>query len=130
MSLCENDAGIARKHGVSIANVATRYILDKPAVAGVIVGVRLGLSDHHADNARVFALQLDASDLEQIDNILSRSNDLYDIIGDCGAKAFVGHERFAEACAAAAKEAGFPKERRFPSPRPLANVRKPHFPSI
>ena len=76
--------GIADKHNVSLANVATRYILDKPAVAGVIVGVRLGLSDHHADNARVFALQLDASDLEQIDNILSRSNDLYDIIGDCG----------------------------------------------
>jgi aryl-alcohol dehydrogenase-like predicted oxidoreductase len=76
--------GIANKHNVSLANVATRYILDKPAVAGVIVGVRLGLSDHHADNARVFALQLDASDLEQIDNILSQSNDLYAIIGDCG----------------------------------------------
>jgi len=76
--------GIADNHNVSLANVAARYILDKPAVAGVIVGVRLGLSDHHADNARVFALQLDASDLEQIDNILSRSNDLYAIIGDCG----------------------------------------------
>jgi aryl-alcohol dehydrogenase-like predicted oxidoreductase len=76
--------GIAEKHNVSIANVATRYILDKPAVAGVIVGVRLGLSDHHADNARVFDLQLDASDLEQIDHILSRANNLYDIIGDCG----------------------------------------------
>ncbi len=34
---------IADKHAVSIANVATRYILDKPKVAGVIVGVRLGL---------------------------------------------------------------------------------------
>jgi len=76
--------GIADKHGVSIANVATRYILDKPAVAGVIIGVRLGLSDHQADNARVFSFQLDAADLEQIDPILVRANDLYTIIGDCG----------------------------------------------
>ena len=74
---------IADKHDVAIANVATRYILDKPAVAGVIIGVRLGLSDHHPENARVFALRLDASDLEQIDHMLSRSNDLYAIIGDC-----------------------------------------------
>ena len=76
--------GIAGKHDVSIANVAARYILDKPAVAGVIVGVRLGLSDHHADNARVFGLRLDASDLEQIERVLAQSNDLYAIIGDCG----------------------------------------------
>ncbi|HUG96302.1 MAG TPA: aldo/keto reductase, partial [Nitrososphaera sp.] len=34
---------IAKKHGVSIANVAARYILDKPAVAGVIIGARLGI---------------------------------------------------------------------------------------
>lgn len=75
---------IADKHAVSIANVATRYILDKPKVAGVIVGVRLGLSDHREDNARVFGLQLDAQDLDQIENILVRSNDLYRVIGDCG----------------------------------------------
>jgi len=75
---------IADKHGVSVANVATRYILDKPAVAGVIVGVRLGVSDHHAENERAFAAHLDAADLEQIDAVLARSNDLYRIIGDCG----------------------------------------------
>jgi aryl-alcohol dehydrogenase-like predicted oxidoreductase len=75
---------IADKHAVSIANVATRYILDKPKVAGVIVGVRLGLSDHREDNARVSSLQLDRQDLERIENILTRSNDLYRIIGDCG----------------------------------------------
>jgi aryl-alcohol dehydrogenase-like predicted oxidoreductase len=76
--------GIAEEHVVSIANVATRYILDKPKVAGVIVGVRLGLSDHREDNARVSGLQLDGQDLERIENVLSRSNDLYRIIGDCG----------------------------------------------
>ncbi|HEX7178604.1 MAG TPA: aldo/keto reductase, partial [Nitrososphaeraceae archaeon] len=34
---------IAEKHNVSIANVAINYILAKSAVAGVIVGVRLGI---------------------------------------------------------------------------------------
>ena len=75
---------IADRHAVSIANVATRYILDKPKVAGVIVGIRLGLHDHRKDNADVFGLQLEAQDLEQIEAILGRSNDLYRIIGDCG----------------------------------------------
>jgi aryl-alcohol dehydrogenase-like predicted oxidoreductase len=75
---------IADKHVVSIANVATRYILDKPKVAGVIVGVRLGVSDHREDNVRVSSLQLDGQDLQRIENILIRSNDLYRIIGDCG----------------------------------------------
>lgn len=75
---------IADQHTVSIANVATRYILDKPKVAGVIIGIRLGLNDHREDNAGVFGLQLDAQDLAQIENILVRSNDLYRLIGDCG----------------------------------------------
>ena len=75
---------IADKHAVSIANVATRYILDKPKVAGVIVGIRLGLSDHREDNAHVSSLQLDVQDLERIETILTRSNDLYRVIGDCG----------------------------------------------
>jgi aryl-alcohol dehydrogenase-like predicted oxidoreductase len=75
---------IAGKHTVSIANVATRYILDKPKVAGVILGVRLGLRDHREDNARVSSVQLDGQDLERIENILTRSNDLYRVIGDCG----------------------------------------------
>jgi hypothetical protein len=35
---------------INIANVATRYILDKPAVAGVIIGVRLGIVDHRSSN--------------------------------------------------------------------------------
>jgi long-chain acyl-CoA synthetase len=35
------------------------------------------------------------------------------IVGDCEAKVFIGHERFAEVCAAAADELDFPKEGRF-----------------
>ena len=36
--------GIADRYRVSIADVAIRYILDHPAVAGLIVGVRLGVA--------------------------------------------------------------------------------------
>jgi len=75
---------IAKKHNVSIANVATRYILDKPAVAGVIIGVRLSIAEHKSDNARVFAIQLDKEDQEKIESITSRSENLFDAIGDSG----------------------------------------------
>ena len=75
---------IADKHEASIANVAVRYVLDRPAVAGVTVGARLGMAEHIADNARVFGVQLDAEDLRAIDAVLAQSRDLYRIIGDCG----------------------------------------------
>ena len=75
---------IAEKHAASIANVATRYILDRPAVAGVILGVRLGVSDHRQDNARVFDFSLDEADNSQIEAVLTKSRDLYQLIGDCG----------------------------------------------
>ena len=75
---------IADKHDVSIANVAVRYILDRPTVAGVIVGVRLGVADHHTDNARVFDFSLAPEDHEDIQAVLVKSRDLYHLIGDCG----------------------------------------------
>ncbi|MDZ8055299.1 MAG: aldo/keto reductase [Aulosira sp. ZfuVER01] len=75
---------IADKHGVSISNVAVRYILDKPAVGGVIVGARLGISEHLEDNAKVFDFALDAEDLTQIDAVSQNARDLYKLIGDCG----------------------------------------------
>jgi aryl-alcohol dehydrogenase-like predicted oxidoreductase len=75
---------VADKHQVTIANVAVRYILDKPAVAGVIVGARLGLAEHRAQNARVFEMQLDAEDIGRIETVQKQSRDLYRIIGDCG----------------------------------------------
>ena len=75
---------ISARHGVSIANVAVRYVLDQPAVAGVIVGVRLGVAQHIQDNAQVFDFALDEEDLAAIDAVLAQSRDLYRIIGDCG----------------------------------------------
>lgn len=75
---------IADKHGVSISNVAVRYILDKPTVAGAIVGARLSISEHIEDNAKVFDFSLDSQDCEQIDAVSKKSRDLYQLIGDCG----------------------------------------------
>ena len=75
---------IAQKHGVSIANVATRYILDKPGVAGVIIGVRLGIADHISNNLQVFNLTLDKSDINDLENVCTKSDNLFEKIGDCG----------------------------------------------
>jgi aryl-alcohol dehydrogenase-like predicted oxidoreductase len=75
---------IANRHQVSIANVGVRYVLERPAVAGVIVGTRLGLSEHIADNQRVFSFALDASDYAQLEEVLAKSRDLMIAIGDCG----------------------------------------------
>ena len=75
---------IADKHGVGIANVGVCYVLDRPAVAGVIVGARLGLAEHIADNTRTFDVALDAADHAAIEPILAKSRDLMALIGDCG----------------------------------------------
>ena len=75
---------IGDKHHVSIANVATRYIMDKSTVAGVIVGARLSIQEHIADNVCVFDLELDDADLAAIDAVKSQAKDLYKIMGDCG----------------------------------------------
>jgi aryl-alcohol dehydrogenase-like predicted oxidoreductase len=75
---------VADRHGVGIANVGARYVLDRPAVAGVIVGARLGVTQHIADNARTFGFALDADDLATIEPVLAKSRDLMALIGDCG----------------------------------------------
>ena len=75
---------IAKKHNVQIANVATRFILDRPAVAGTIIGSRLGLSDHIEQNSKTFSLQLQNDDFEKIKSITSKANNLFESIGDCG----------------------------------------------
>jgi aryl-alcohol dehydrogenase-like predicted oxidoreductase/enamine deaminase RidA (YjgF/YER057c/UK114 family) len=74
-------ASIARKHGVSVANVATRWVLEQPAVAAVIVGARLGESEHRADNLALFSFSLDGEDHARIADALQATRR---IPGDCG----------------------------------------------
>jgi aryl-alcohol dehydrogenase-like predicted oxidoreductase len=75
---------IADKHGASLAAIGVRAILDRRAVAGVIVGARLGIAEHIADNARIFELALEQDDLAPLDPIDARARDLMQVIGDCG----------------------------------------------
>ncbi len=75
---------IATKYSVSISNIATRYILEQPAVGGIIIGARLGVSEHLDDNGKVFDFQLDTEDNNRISTVSLKSRDLYQLIGDCG----------------------------------------------
>jgi aryl-alcohol dehydrogenase-like predicted oxidoreductase/enamine deaminase RidA (YjgF/YER057c/UK114 family) len=74
-------AEIARKHRVSVANVATRWVLEQPAVAAIIVGARLGEREHRADNLRLFSFRLDDEDRAAIGRVLAATAR---IPGDCG----------------------------------------------
>lgn len=74
-------AGIAAKHGVSVSNVASAWVLSHPAVRAAIIGVRLGEAEHRADNLRALALRLDADDLGRI---AAATACLDPIPGDCG----------------------------------------------
>lgn len=62
---------VARRHGVSMANVATRAVLDEPAVGGVVIGARLGRSEHVADTLRVFGFALDEDDRRTLDEAIA-----------------------------------------------------------
>ena len=72
---------IARRHHVSISNVATRWVLDHPAVAGVIVGARLGERIHAADNLKLFGFSMDDEDRERLSEAFTGTKS---IPGDCG----------------------------------------------
>ncbi|XP_057457844.1 flagellar radial spoke protein 5 isoform X3 [Lotus japonicus] len=75
---------VATKHGVSISTVAVKYVLDQSAVAGSMVGVRLGLSDHIRDTNAIFSLVLDEEDVNSIKEAAGKGKDLLKVIGDCG----------------------------------------------
>jgi aryl-alcohol dehydrogenase-like predicted oxidoreductase/enamine deaminase RidA (YjgF/YER057c/UK114 family) len=74
-------AGVARRHGVSIANVASRYVLEHPAVGGVIIGARLGERAHIADNLQLFSFSLTDADRRELQ---AAAATLAPIHGDCG----------------------------------------------
>lgn len=72
---------VARKHDVSIANVASRYILENDAVGGVIIGARLGKSEHIQETLNLFRFSLDAASRSTIEDALRT---LRSIPGDSG----------------------------------------------
>lgn len=85
-SLLKEMSTIAQAHGVSIANVALRYILDKPVVAGAIIGCRFSMpgSQHIADNLQAMDFNLSTEEISRLEKIHDQGNDLFDTTGDCG----------------------------------------------
>ena len=56
--------------GTASTAVATRWVLDRPAVAGAIIGARY--AEHLPDNLDVFRFSLDDEDRAAIDRVLAR----------------------------------------------------------
>ncbi|MDA0368835.1 MAG: aldo/keto reductase [Proteobacteria bacterium] len=71
-------AQVAGRHSVSIAAVATRYVLDRPGVATAIVGART--DSHLADLLTITTLRLTSGDIAAIDNAAGAARGL---AGDC-----------------------------------------------
>jgi aryl-alcohol dehydrogenase-like predicted oxidoreductase len=59
---------IARRHGVGLSTVASRYVLEQRAVAAVIVGART--PDHLEQNLAIGRIRLNIADLAEIDAAL------------------------------------------------------------
>jgi aryl-alcohol dehydrogenase-like predicted oxidoreductase/enamine deaminase RidA (YjgF/YER057c/UK114 family) len=74
-------AQIAARHGVSLSNVATRWVLDHAAVGAVILGARLTEAEHRADNLHAFGFALDAEDHDRLRHAFAATRPLP---GDCG----------------------------------------------
>jgi aryl-alcohol dehydrogenase-like predicted oxidoreductase/enamine deaminase RidA (YjgF/YER057c/UK114 family) len=74
-------AQVAEKHGVSVSNVATRWVLEQRRVAGVIIGARLGENFHGEDNLRLFSFALDDDDRATLEAAFAATTP---IPGDCG----------------------------------------------
>jgi aryl-alcohol dehydrogenase-like predicted oxidoreductase len=75
---------VAQKQQTSLSAVAIAAILNQPAVAGVIVGARLGVSQRLADTTRALSIELDEEDRHRIEAVTSRAANLFTLIGDCG----------------------------------------------
>ena len=72
---------IAQNNDVSIANICSRYILENPLVAGIIIGARLGQNNHIEDNLNILKTKISK---EEINLIRDAQKELNPIPGDCG----------------------------------------------
>lgn len=79
--LLEAASAVAARHGVSVANVASRFVLEQPGVSAIIVGARLGERDHIAETRRLFAFALTEEDRAELQAAIDT---LQPIPGDCG----------------------------------------------
>ncbi len=80
-SLLQTLHKLAQKHEVSIANIACKYVLEQAAVGAIIIGARLGHSEHIQETLKLFAFSLGNESLAEINQALAQ---LKPIPGDCG----------------------------------------------
>lgn len=72
---------IAQAHHVSIATIASTFIKQQPAVGAVIIGARMGVSEHILENKKVLDNHLSTEELDLIKTVLAKGQS---IPGDCG----------------------------------------------
>ncbi len=71
----------ADQHNVSMANIASKYILEHPAVGAVIIGARLGEREYIENSQAVLNFTPEEQDWKEIKVAI---NNLTPIPGDCG----------------------------------------------
>jgi diketogulonate reductase-like aldo/keto reductase len=64
-------------------------VLQQPAVGAVIVGTRLGVSDHVSDNTAVFGFRLEEEEMAVLDAAAlgagrEKLRRVFEMLGDCG----------------------------------------------
>ncbi len=81
-------AEVADRRQASLANVAARWVLDRPGVTAAIVGA--ASTDHLEENARLFELELDAQDRAELEAALgscpSPAGDPYELEREPGGR--------------------------------------------
>ena len=80
-ALLKTLAVIAKRHSVSLSNVATRWVLEQPNVGAIIIGARIGENAHHDSNREVFNFALDREDHAALEAVFAQ---MQPIPGDCG----------------------------------------------
>lgn len=72
---------IAEKHNTTIANIASRYILENNHVAAVLIGARLGENTHIKEHKEMLSISFDKDDIAHIETAIAKLNS---IPGNCG----------------------------------------------
>ena len=72
---------VADRFDVPVANVASRYVMDQPGVAAVIIGARPGGRSHRDQTLGLFSLELDEEAIRDLEEAAAR---LTPIPGGCG----------------------------------------------
>src|SRR4051794_30136773 len=81
-------SSIGKKYDAFISTTAIRWVLDHEYVGAVIIGARMGISEHVDENLEVFKFKLDQEDQALIEKVLdkSKAQDVFADMGDCGAE--------------------------------------------